>query len=135
MKGSVRMEYVKRNSELGKITQGDIVQVYLSAKNSSGKCVQEGTRPMVIISNNVCNNVSPVVTALPCTSSIVKINKNMPTHVIIDELEGTGLTKRSVVMAEQITSIDKRDIVAFLGTIPKKYLNPIKKAAMVQLAL
>lgn len=129
------MEYVKRNSELGKITQGDIVQVYLSAKNSSGKCVQEGTRPMVIISNNVCNNVSPVVTALPCTSSIVKINKNMPTHVIIDELEGTGLTKKTVVMAEQITSIDKRDIVEFLGTIPQKYLNSVKKAARVQLAL
>lgn len=131
------MDYVKRNSGVEEITQGDIVQVYLSAKNSSGKCVQEGTRPMVIISNNVCNSVSPVITALPCTSSLLKINKRLPTHVIIEEsdLEGTGLTKRSVVMAEQITTIDKRDIVAFLGTIPQKYLNSVKKAARVQLAL
>lgn len=131
------MDYVKRNSEMERITQGDVVRVYLSAKNSSGKCVQEGTRPMVVMSNNTCNSVSPTITAFPCTSSLLKINKRLPTHVIIKEsdLEGTGLTKESVVMAEQMTTIDKRDIVAFLGTIPKKYLNPIKKAAMVQLAL
>ena len=132
------MKYVECSTEFSRpITRGDIIQVYRPDKNSSGKCVQEGIRPMVVISNDVCNNVSPVITALPCTSSIVKINKNMPTHVIIneDDLEGTGLTKKSVVMAEQICPVDKRDIVMFLGTLPKKYINSIERALKVQIGL
>ena len=132
------MKYVECSTEFSRpITRGDIIQVYRPDKNSSGKCVQEGIRPMVVISNDVCNNVSPVITALPCTSSIVKVNKNMPTHVIIneDDLEGTGLTKKSVVMAEQICPVDKRDIVMFLGTLPKKYINSIERALKVQIGL
>ncbi len=132
------MKYVECSKEFSRpITRGDIIQVYRPDKNSSGKCIQEGIRPMVVVSNDVCNNVSPVITALPCTSSIVKINKNMPTHVIIDEddLEGTGLTKKSVVMAEQICPVDKRDIVMFLGTLPEKYINSIERALKVQIGL
>ena len=131
------MRYIERDATMAKITRGDIIQVYLPAKNSSGKCVQEGTRPMVVISNDVCNSVSPVITALPLTSSDRKIAKTMPTHVVIDEsdLNGTGLVKKSVIMAEQICPVDKRDITMFLGTLPKKYINSIEKALKVQMAL
>ena len=132
------MKYVEHSKEFSRpITRGDIIQVYRPDKNSSGKCIQEGVRPMVVVSNDVCNNVSPVITALPCTSSIGKINKSMPTHVIIneDDLEGTGLTKKSVVMAEQICPVDKRDIVMFLGTLPEKYINSIERALKVQIGL
>lgn len=92
---------------------------------------------MVVISNDVCNSVSPVITALPLTSSDRKIAKTMPTHVVIDEsdLNGTGLVKKSVIMAEQIYPVDKRDITMFLGTLPKKYINSIEKALKVQMAL
>ena len=58
-------------------------------------------------------------------------------HVIIDEgdLEGTGLTKKSVVMAEQICPVDKRDIVMCLGTLPKKYIGSVERALRVQMGL
>lgn len=130
-------KFIERNSELRRITRGDIIQVYLPVKNTSGKSVQEGTRPMVVISNDTCNSVSPVITALPFTSSDRKINKPLPTHVVIDEddLEGTGLTKKSVVMAEQICPVDKRDIVMYLGSLPKKYLGSVEKALRVQIGL
>lgn len=129
--------YVERNATMTRITRGDIIQVYLPAKNSSGKCVQEGMRPMVVVSNDICNSVSPVITALPLTSSNRKIAKTMPTHVVIDEsdLDGTGLVKKSVVMAEQICPVDKRDITMFLGTLPKKYINSIERALKVQIGL
>ncbi len=131
------MKFVERNPEMRKITRGDIIQVYLPVKNSSGRSVQEGTRPMVVISNDTCNSVSPVITALHFTSSDRKINKSLPTHVIIDEndLEGTGLTKKSVVMAEQICPVDKRDIVMCLGTLPKKYIGSVERALRVQMGL
>lgn len=131
------MKFVERNPEMRKITRGDIIQVYLPVKNSSGRSVQEGTRPMVVISNDTCNSVSPVITALPFTSSDRKINKSLPTHVIIDEgdLEGTGLTKKSVVMAEQICPVDKRDIIMCLGTLPKKYIGSVERALRVQMGL
>ena len=61
----------------------------------------------------------------------------MPTHVIIDDsdLEGTGLVKKSVVLAEQICPVDKRDIVTFMGTLPKKYIPSLERAMMVQIGL
>ena len=131
------MKFVERNKEMRKITRGDVLQVYLPDKNSSGKCVEEGNRPVVVISNDVCNSISPVITVLPCSSSMRKINKGLPTHVVIDEedLEVSGLSKKSVVMAEQFISIDRRDIQTFLGHLPEKYMPKINRAASVQIAL
>lgn len=131
------MKFVERNKEMRKITRGDVLQVYLPDKNSSGKCVEEGNRPVVVISNDVCNSISPVITVLPCSSSMRKINKGLPTHVVIDEedLEVSGLSKKSVVMAEQFISIDRRDIQTFLGHLPEKYMSKINRAASVQIAL
>lgn len=138
-KGSAVMaeKYVERSSSMTRITRGDIIRVYRPDKASSGTCIQEGTRPMVVISNDVCNSVSPVITALPLTSAMNKVLKAMPTHVIIneDDLTGTGLTKKSVVMAEQICPVDKRDIVMFLGKLPQKYLGSVEKAMRVQIGL
>ena len=131
------MKFAEQNQSMIKVIRGSIIRVHLPGKNTSGKCIQEGERPMVVISNDVCNNVSPVITALPLTSSDKKILKSMPTHVVIDDndLEGTGLVKKSVVMAEQICPVDKRDIVTFMGTLPKKYIPSLERAMMVQIGL
>ena len=129
------LDFVQRNSEMRCITRGDIIQVYRPNKNSSGKCVQEGTRPMLVISNDVCNSVSPVITALPLTSSYRKLTKPLPTHIVINDIEGTGLTKTSVVMAEQICPVDKRDIIMFLGALPKKYISSVERALKIQMGI
>lgn len=131
------MKFAEQNQSMIKITRGSIIRVHLPDKNTSGKCIQEGERPMVVISNDVCNNVSPVITALPLTSSDRKISKSMPTHVVIDDndLERTGLVKKSVIMAEQFYTIDKRDIVMFMGTLPQKYIPFLEHAMKVQIGL
>lgn len=74
--------------------------------------VQQGLRPVLIISNDVCNKFSPVVSVVPLTSSMTKAN--IPTHVSID---GYGLHKPSVILAEQIMSIDKHRFHEKIGEV------------------
>ena len=76
--------------------------------------VQGGTRPVLIISNDVVNAHSGAVTVLPLTSQIKKLF--MPTHVLL--AEGTHeMEKSSVVLAEQITTVDKRILEKRIGEL------------------
>jgi mRNA interferase MazF len=74
--------------------------------------VQQGLRPVLVISNNTCNKFSPVVSVIPLTSSSTKAK--IPTHV---EISGYGLHKPSVILAEQIMSIDKSRLNDKIGEI------------------
>mgnify|MGYP000820768335 FL=1 len=74
---------------------------YAHLRENTGTSVQEGDRPVLVISNDVANRCSDVVTVLPMTSQIKKMY--MPTHCIISDL----LDEDSVVLAEQITAIPK----------------------------
>ena len=59
--------------------------------------VQHGTRPVVIVSNDVANNFSPIVTAVPLTSN--RKAATLPTHVC---LHGYGLAATSIAKCEQV---------------------------------
>lgn len=63
--------------------------------------VQGGSRPVVIISNDICNQKSNIVTVAPITSRMKHLE--MPTHVVIGNLR----EENSMVLAEQIQTIDK----------------------------
>lgn len=60
---------------------------------------QGGKRPVIIVSNNVCNEVSLIVTVIPLTT---KAKKKMPTHVEI-----TLWGKQSTILAEQVRTISR----------------------------
>ena len=77
-------------------------------ENSS---VQQGTRPVIIISNDIANQHSPVVTIVPLTT---KSKKPMRTHV---NLFNEGLTSVSLALCEQITSLDKSRMVKRIGYV------------------
>lgn len=64
--------------------------------------IQGGARPVLIISNDICNERSPVVTAIPMTTQIKHLSQ--PTHVLLTLKDGT----QSMVLAEQITTVEKR---------------------------
>ena len=64
--------------------------------------VQGGARPVLIISNDICNERSPVVTAIPMTTQMKHIGQ--PTHVVLTLKDGT----QSMALAEQITTLEKR---------------------------
>ena len=84
------------------VKRGDIYYADLSPVVGSE---QGGVRPVLIIQNDVGNKYSPTVIATAITSQINKAK--MPTHIELDANE-YGLSKNSVVLAEQIRTIDKR---------------------------
>lgn len=91
--------------------------------------VQQGVRPVLVVSNNTCNKYSPVISVVPLTSSRTKAN--IPTHV---EINGFGLHKPSVILAEQIMSIDKNKLHERIGEVNNMGLiNRILKALRTQL--
>jgi mRNA interferase MazF len=92
--------------------RGDIVWADLG--NHAGKHIQSGRRPCLIISTDKGNN--GVYTVIPGTSQNNKTE--IPVHIIVrpDEV-GWAMTKKTVFMMEQITTIDSRQIILKIGHI------------------
>lgn len=76
--------------------------------NSTDGSKQSGCRPAVVMQNNIGNRYSPTLIVLPLTSKIKNIEQ--PTHVLIDSDEDNGLISKSMLLAEQITTIDKTKV-------------------------
>lgn len=68
--------------------------------------IQSGYRPGIIIQNNIGNKYSPTLIAIPLTSQIKKLEQ--ATHLFIKGNKENGLLKDSMLLAEQITTIDKK---------------------------
>lgn len=83
------------------IKRGDVFFSYLGLGEGSE---QSGWRPVVVCSNNTANKYSPVLIVAPITTK--KINKQLPTHVYIEQ-DMMGLEKDSIVLTEQLITIDK----------------------------
>lgn len=100
------------------INMFDIFYADLS-KNLVGS-EQGGIRPVIIIQNDIGNKYCPTVLVLPITSVVKK--ENMPTHCILHKSNKNGLSVDSMVLAEQIKSIDKSRLKNRIG-----YLDNIKE--------
>ena len=111
------------------ITRGTIVMVDLPIGNNS---VQGGTRPAVVISNDKGNKFSPVLIVVPLTS---RVKKFMPTHHTIEPSTINGLSKTSIVLAEQIITIGKDMVRNIVGTLDEIDINFINRKVMTSLAL
>jgi len=111
------------------IRRGDIYYADLSPVVGSE---QGGVRPVVIVQNDVGNKYSPTVIAAAITS---KINKaKMPTHIEINA-ETFGLPKDSVVLTEQIRTIDKRRLKERIGHLDDEYMTKVNDALSVSFGL
>lgn len=75
----------------------------------SNSSIQGGARPVLILSNDVGNALSSVVTVLPMTSKPKKLN--LPSHTWIEKEKIEGFTTGALVLAEQITTIDQKQLV------------------------
>lgn len=110
------------------IKKYDICEVALP-QAYPGSSIQGGTRPVIIVSNNMCNQHSPVVSIVPLTS---KSKKRLPTHV---NLWGFGLATDSTALCEQITSVDKHLITKSIGHISSEVVQSlIDRALRIQIA-
>lgn len=110
--------------------RGEIYYVNLGKKEGSNK--QGGIRPVIIVSNNKANALSPIVTVVPLTSKIKKTY--LPSHVVIPEYCIEGLDRTSMVLAEQVITIDKKELGHKAGRIKnEKIMELITVALQVQI--
>lgn len=93
------------------IQRGDIYYADLSPVVGSE---QGGVRPVLIVQNNVGNKYSPTVIAAAITSQ--KEKSKLPTHINLDA-EHCGLSKNSIVLLEQIRTIDKKRLKERMGRV------------------
>ena len=112
------------------VKRGDMFYADLSPVVGSE---QGGIRPVIIIQNDIGNKHSPTVIAAAITSQTGK--SRLPTHIEI-ESEGSGLKADSVVLAEQIRTIDKSRLKEKIGHInDDKVMNKINNALGVSFGL
>ena len=111
------------------IRRGDIFYADLSPVVGSE---QGGTRPVLIVQNNMGNKHSPTVIAAAITSQMNKAK--LPTHI---ELVGptVGLTKNSVVLLEQIRTIDKKRLREHMGRLDPETMDKVDNAIAVSFGL
>lgn len=93
---------------------------------------QGGKRPVIVIQNNTGNKFSPTVIVAAVTSKISK-KPNQPTHVLIDK--NPAFNRPSVVLLEQLFTIDKERINNFMGLTSDWEMAQIEKALKCSLAL
>lgn len=110
------------------IKRGDIYFVDFDATIGS---VQSGLRPVVVIQNNIGNKHSTTLIVATITSKSKK-KREMPTYIVVNV---DGLAKESIIQLEQITTVDKQQILEFVGEIPIEIMEQVDKAIKISLAL
>ena len=111
------------------VKRGDIYYADLSPVVGSE---QGGIRPVLIIQNDIGNKYSPTVIATAITSQINKAK--MPTHIELGANE-YGLSKDSVVLAEQIRTIDKKRLKEKIGHIEDEKMAKVNEALEISFGL
>ncbi len=109
------------------IKRGDIYYADLSPVIGSE---QGGIRPVLIIQNDIGNKHSPTIIAGAITSQLTKAK--LPTHIEIRRGE-FGLIKDSVILLEQIRTLDKRRLKEKIGTLDKTTQLKVDKAILISL--
>lgn len=111
------------------IKRGDIYYADLSPVVGSE---QGGIRPVLIIQNDVGNKYSPTVIAAAITSQREKTK--LPTHISVASGD-CGLAKDSIVLLEQVRTIDKKRLKERMGTLNDAAMGMVDKALSVSFGL
>lgn len=111
------------------VKRGDIFYADLSPVVGSE---QGGTRPVLIVQNDTGNRHSPTVIAAAITSQMGKAR--LPTHISLAGHD-VGLTKDSVVLLEQIRTIDKKRLREHMGKLDDELMGKVDNAIAVSFGL
>ena len=96
--------------------------------------MQGGLRPVVVVSNNMANRHSTVITVVPLSTKINK-KRNLPTHVFVSAYKSEGLEQHSIALCEQVTALDYDRIIENMGKVDKDTLARITEAVQVQVGV
>ena len=111
------------------IRRGDIYYADLSPVVGSE---QGGLRPVLIVQNDVGNRYSPTVIAAAITSKMGKAK--LPTHIDVEGAEA-GLAKDSVILLEQVRTIDKKRLKEKMGHLDEGTMYQVNNAIQVSFGL
>ncbi len=109
------------------IRRGDIFYADLSPVLG---CEQGGVRPVLVIQNDIGNKYSPTLIVAAITS---KPKRELPTHVEVLSIE--ALQKDSVVLLEQIRTIDRIRLLEYIGSLSRLRMSLIDRALAVSVGL
>ena len=111
------------------VKRGDIYYADLSPVVGSE---QGGLRPVLIIQNDVGNRYSPTVIAAAITSRLSKTR--LPTHIDV-YADRVGLVKDSVILLEQVRTLDKRRVKEKMGHLDEGLMSQVNRAIAVSVGL
>ena len=111
------------------VRRGDIYYADLSPVIGSE---QGGVRPVLVVQNDIGNKYSPTVIAAAITSQINKAK--LPTHIEVSAAD-YGLAKDSVVLLEQVRTIDKRRLKEKIGHLDRELMRNVNEAIEISFGL
>ncbi len=117
----------KDKENKGVIKRGEL---YYADLNPVIGSEQGGIRPVLVLQNDVGNKYSPTIIAAATTSKLDKAK--LPTHIELPR-EQSSLPKNSVVLLEQIRTIDKSRIKEKIGELPPEVMQRINDALLISL--
>lgn len=111
------------------VRRGDVFYAHLNPVIGSE---QGGTRPVLIIQNDIGNQYSPTTIVAAITSQISKAK--LPTHVEISAAK-SGLERDSVILLEQIRTIDKSRLKQKVAVLDEEILEKVNRAIEISMGL
>ncbi|MHB8130003.1 MAG: type II toxin-antitoxin system PemK/MazF family toxin [Mobilitalea sp.] len=112
-----------------KVVRGDIF--YANLQRGLGS-EQQGYRPVVIIQNNIGNRHSSTTIIVPITGQVEK-KAYVPTHCVLEKID--GLEVPSMVLLEQIMTVDKSRLRRYVGRVEKEDMIRIESALKISIGL
>lgn len=119
----------EKSNQIKQVKRGEI---YFAKISDGVGSEQNGTRPVIVLQNDVGNRFSPT-TIVAIMTSIDK-KSNMPTHVKLPK-ELTNLPEDSVILLEQIRTIDKKRLVKRMSILDDVAMGNITRKLMISLAI
>ena len=116
-------------NNLQQIKRGDIFYADLSPVVGSE---QGGLRPVLVVQNHIGNKYSPTIIVAAITSQLSKAK--LPTHLSLPA-ETFNLPKDSVILFEQLRTIDKRRLKNYVGTLDDRFMKKANEALVISLGL
>ena len=86
---------------------------------------QGGTRPVLVLQNDAGNFFSPTLIVAPMSSQVDK-RTDLPTHIVLEQVR--GLEGPSLIMLEQLKTIDKRRVRSYAGKLTKEQMAEVEAA-------
>ena len=112
------------------VKRGDIYYADLSPVVGSE---QGGIRPVLIIQNDTGNRYSPTVIAAAITSQAGKAR--LPTHIALPVNENCGLNRDSIILLEQVRTLDKKRLRERMGHVEEQVMEKVDTAIAVSFGL